>query len=85
MDRLRRCEDTRQHSVSCFVKKQVGLGFSSFASKLAEEQWRVVHVASLWRSRGSEVKDNWFDDDWRGVNSSCLPPSDSLLGPSIGF
>jgi hypothetical protein len=42
--------------------KQVGLGFPSFASKLAEERRQVVHVASSWRSRGSEAKDDRFDD-----------------------
>jgi hypothetical protein len=47
--------------VACFIVKQVGLGFSNFASKLAEERWRMVHVASLQRSCGREVKDGWFD------------------------
>jgi hypothetical protein len=41
--------------------KQVGLGFPSFASKLVEEQQRVVHVASSERSRGSEAKYHRFD------------------------
>jgi hypothetical protein len=43
------------------VTKQVGLGFPNFASKLAEERWWVVHVASLQRSCGSEAKYGWFD------------------------
>jgi hypothetical protein len=34
---------------------------SQFASKLAEEQQRVVHVASSWRSREDEVKDERVD------------------------
>jgi hypothetical protein len=42
--------------------KQVGLEFPSFASNLAKERWRVVNVASSWRSCGSEAKDGWFDD-----------------------
>jgi hypothetical protein len=67
MSGSRQCEHTRQHPVACFVVKQVGLGFPSFASKLAKEGRRVVHVASLRRSRGSEAKDNWFD----GVGSSA--------------
>jgi hypothetical protein len=29
--------------------------------KTTKERWRVVHVASSWRSRGSEAKDGWFD------------------------
>jgi hypothetical protein len=50
-----------QHLVTCFVAKQVGLGFPSFASKLAKERWQVVHVESCWWSHGSEAKDGWFD------------------------
>jgi hypothetical protein len=34
---------------------------SQFASKLAEERQRVVHVASLWRSCEDEVKDGRVD------------------------
>jgi hypothetical protein len=45
----------------CFIVKQVELGFPSFASKLAKERQRVVHMAASWRSRGSEVKDGRFD------------------------
>jgi hypothetical protein len=41
--------------------KQVGLGFSSFASKLAKERHQVVHEASSQRSHGSEAKDGRFD------------------------
>jgi hypothetical protein len=41
--------------------KQVGLGFPSFALKLVKERQRVVHVASSWRSRGSEAKDDQFN------------------------
>jgi hypothetical protein len=54
--------------MACFVVKQVGLGFPSFTSKLAEELWRVVHVVSSWRSRGSEAKDSRFD----GVECSTV-------------
>jgi hypothetical protein len=43
-----------------FITKLVGLGFPIFASKLIEKRWRVVHVASSWRSRGSEVRDGQF-------------------------
>jgi hypothetical protein len=41
--------------------KQVGLGFPSFASKLAEERQRVVHVASSRSLRGIYVKDGQID------------------------
>jgi hypothetical protein len=41
--------------------KQVRLGFPSFASKLAKEQWWVVRIASSRRSHESEVKDGMFD------------------------
>jgi hypothetical protein len=61
MNRWRRCEGTRQHPTACFTVKQVRLGFPSFVSKLAKEQRRVVHMASLRRSHGSEVKDDKFD------------------------
>jgi hypothetical protein len=47
--------------------KQVRLGFPSFASKLAKEQRRVVHVASLQRLSGSEAKDGRFDGVRCGV------------------
>jgi hypothetical protein len=50
-----------RHPVAYFVAKQVGLGSPSFASKLANEQWWVVHVASSWRSHGSDAKDGWFN------------------------
>jgi hypothetical protein len=55
------CEDTRWHLAACFIGKQVGLEFPSFASKLVNERWRVVHVTSSWRSRGCEAKDSRFD------------------------
>jgi hypothetical protein len=50
-----------QHLAAYFITKQVRLGFSSFASKLEKEQWWVVHVASSWRSCGSETKDGQFN------------------------
>jgi hypothetical protein len=49
------------HSTACFVGKQVRLRFPSFASKLVKEQRWVVHMASSWTPRGSEVKDGRFD------------------------
>jgi hypothetical protein len=59
--------DTRQDLVVCFAWKQVGLGFLSFASKLAKDRWQVVHVASSQRSHGSEAKDGRFDGVRCGV------------------
>jgi hypothetical protein len=58
MSGRRQCEDMRRHLAACFIMKQVGLGFPSFASKLAKERWMVVHVALLRRTRASEAKDN---------------------------
>jgi hypothetical protein len=34
---------------------------SQFASKLVEEQRRVVHVVSSWSSREDEAEDEWID------------------------
>jgi hypothetical protein len=34
---------------------------SQFVSKLAEARWRVVHVASSWRSRGVKAEDGCVD------------------------
>jgi hypothetical protein len=56
-----------RHPAACFVAKQVGLGFPSFASKLVKERRRVVHVTSSWRSHGSEAKDCQFDGVECGV------------------
>jgi hypothetical protein len=50
-----------RHPVACFITKKVGLGFPNFASKLAVERWRMVHVASSRRSRVREAKDSQFD------------------------
>jgi hypothetical protein len=47
--------------VARFVANQVGLGFPSFGSKVAEERRQVVHVTSSPGSRGSEAKDGRFD------------------------
>jgi hypothetical protein len=57
----RQDEDMRQHLMAYFVTKQVEIGVSCFASKLAKERRRMMHVASSWRSRGSEPKDSRFD------------------------
>jgi hypothetical protein len=62
MSRLRRCEGTYRHLVTCFITKQVGLEFFSFTSKLMEERRRMMYVASSQRSCISEAKDGRFDD-----------------------
>jgi hypothetical protein len=56
-----------KHSTACFVVKQVGLGFLSFASKLVKERWRMVYMASSRRSYGSEANDGRFDGIGCGV------------------
>jgi hypothetical protein len=50
-----------RHPAASFVVKQVRLEFPSFASKLANERWWVVHMASSWRSCEREAKDGRFD------------------------
>jgi hypothetical protein len=52
---------THRDLAACFVWKQVGLGFLSLASRLAEVRWRVVHVAPSWRSREDQVEDGQVD------------------------
>jgi hypothetical protein len=42
---------------ACIVLKQVGLGFSSLASRLAEARWCVVHLVSSWRLRRGQIED----------------------------
>jgi hypothetical protein len=56
-----------QHLAAYFVVKKVRLGFSSFASKLAEERRRVVHMALSWRSCGSKENDGRFNGIGCGV------------------
>jgi hypothetical protein len=51
--------------------KQVTLEFSSLASRLAEAQRRVVHVASSWRLHQDQVKDGWVDA--MGNVGPCYP------------
>jgi hypothetical protein len=53
--------DTRRGLAACFMWKQVGLGFSSPASRLVEAQRRVVHVAPSRRLRRSQVEDERVD------------------------
>jgi hypothetical protein len=53
--------DTRQDLAACFAWKQVGLGFPSLASRLAEARLRVVHVAWSRRLRQDEAEDGRVD------------------------
>jgi hypothetical protein len=50
---------TRRDLVACFTWKQVGLGFPSLASRLAEARRWVVHMAPSRRSRRDQVEDGW--------------------------
>jgi hypothetical protein len=47
----RSARDTHRDLVACFLWKQVGLEFSSLASRLADARRQVVHVAPSWRLR----------------------------------
>jgi hypothetical protein len=49
--------DTRRDLAACFAWKQVGLGFSSLASRLEEARRWVVHVVPSQRLRRGQVKD----------------------------
>jgi hypothetical protein len=46
---------------ACFTWKQVGLGFPSAASRLAEARRSVAHVAPSRRLHRSQVEDGWVD------------------------
>jgi hypothetical protein len=52
---------SRQDLATCFTQKQVGLGFSSLASRLVEARRRVVHVVPSRRSREDQVEDGRVD------------------------
>jgi hypothetical protein len=64
-------QGTRRDLVACFTWKQVELGFSSLASRLAESQRRVVYVAPSWRSRQDKVEVGWVDV--MGCVGPCYP------------
>jgi hypothetical protein len=57
----RSARDTRRDLSACFAWKQVGLGFSTLPSRLAEVQRQVVHVSSSRRLRRVEVEDELVD------------------------
>jgi hypothetical protein len=69
--RMKTVRGTRQELVACFMWKQVGLGFTSLASRLAKARWRVVHVAPSWRSCADQVKDGRVDA--MGSVGPCYP------------
>jgi hypothetical protein len=53
--------DTRRDLAACLAWKQVTLGFSSLASRLAEARRRVVHVAPSQRLLRDQVEDGRVD------------------------
>jgi hypothetical protein len=55
--RMKTAWGTHQDLVAGFIWKQVGIGFSSLASRLVEVRQRLVHVASSRRSRDEQVED----------------------------
>jgi hypothetical protein len=70
-----------RHPTACFIVNKVELGFPNFASKLAKEQQRVVHVASSRRSCGSEAEDSQFD----GVGCSIVEVGPNYLSLDVIF
>jgi hypothetical protein len=53
--------DMYQDLAAYFAWKQVGLGFLSLASRLAEARRRVVHVTPSQKLYRSQVEDGWVD------------------------
>jgi hypothetical protein len=53
--------DMHQDLVACFTWKQVGLGFLSLTSRLAEARRWVVHVVPSQRLRRVQAEDGWVD------------------------
>jgi hypothetical protein len=63
--------DTHQDLAACFAWKQVELVFSSLASRPAEAQRRMVHVAPSRRLHQSQVEDGRADA--MGCVRRCYP------------
>jgi hypothetical protein len=63
--------DTRRDLAACFGWKQIGLGFPSLVSRLAEARRRVVHVVLSWRLRRDKVEDGQVDVT--GCVRPCYP------------
>jgi hypothetical protein len=61
----------RQGLVACFASKQVALGFSSLALRLAEARRRVMHVAPSRRLHRDQVEDRLVDAT--GCVGPCYP------------
>jgi hypothetical protein len=53
--------DMRWDLAACFAWKQVGLGFPSLSSRLAEARRRVVHMAPSWWLRRVQVEHRRVD------------------------
>jgi hypothetical protein len=60
-DEGRMTRDTHRDLTACFTWKQVTLGFPSLASRLAETQWRVVHMPPSRRLRRVQIEDRCVD------------------------
>jgi hypothetical protein len=72
--RMRRCRGTSQDLATCFARKQVGLVFSILASRLAEVQLRVVHMAPSRKWCRDQVEDGRVD-----ATGSLLPKNCRFL------
>jgi hypothetical protein len=77
------CDDVEHDRdlAACFTWKQVWLGFSSLALRLANARRWAMHVAPSQRLRWSQVKDGWVDAT--GYIGPCYPcfAVFMLLGP----
>jgi hypothetical protein len=63
--------DMRRDMAACFAWKQVAIGFSSLALRLAEARQRVVHMAPLRRLHRDQVEDRRVDA--MGYVRPCYP------------
>jgi hypothetical protein len=70
-DAGRLARDTRRDLAGCLTWKQVWLGFSCLAKRLAEARRRVVHVATLRRLRRRQAEDGRVDA--MGCVGPCYP------------
>jgi hypothetical protein len=52
---------THRDPAASFERKQVGIGFSSLASRLAKVQPWVVDVVPSWSLHRDQVEDGWVD------------------------
>jgi hypothetical protein len=71
IDAGRSVRDMRQDLAACLAWKQVWLGFSRLAQRLAEARRWVVHVAPSRRLRWRQVEDGRVDAT--GCVGPCYP------------